>query len=178
MGSGRSWGSYKSRSRSWRPERFRATGGGSRCAAAGGAVMTVPPAIVLRPAFRLMGVLNVTPDSFSDGGRFVDARAAIDHGRRLAAEGAAIVDVGGESTRPGAEPVPAEEELRRVLPVVDGLARARTAVQISIDTSKLAVAEAALAAGATFVNDVTAFRTDPELAGLVADRKADCCLMH
>jgi dihydropteroate synthase len=140
--------------------------------------MTALPANALRPAFRLMGVLNVTPDSFSDGGQFVDAWAAVDHGRRLAAEGAAIVDIGGESTRPGAEPVPVEEELRRVLPVVNGLARARSGVQISIDTSKLAVAEAALAAGATFVNDVTAFRADPELAGLVADRKADCCLMH
>ena len=122
-----------------------------------------------------MGVVNVTPDSFSDGGAFEDAEAAIAHGRRLAAEGAGILDVGGESTRPGADPVPAEEELRRVLPVVAGLAET---ARVSIDTMKLAVAEAALDAGASYVNDVTAFRHDPELAGLVADRGVDCCLMH
>jgi dihydropteroate synthase len=122
-----------------------------------------------------MGVVNVTPDSFSDGGAFDEPADAIAHGRRLAAEGAGILDVGGESTRPGAAPVPAEEELRRVLPVVEGLARS---ARVSIDTMKLAVAEAALDAGATYVNDVTAFRHDPDLAGLVADRGADCCLMH
>jgi dihydropteroate synthase len=122
-----------------------------------------------------MGVVNVTPDSFSDGGAFEDADDAIAHGRRLAAEGAGILDVGGESTRPGAEPVPADEEVRRVLPVVAGLA---PTARVSIDTMKLVVAEAALDAGATYVNDVTAFRHDPELAGLVADRGADCCLMH
>jgi len=122
-----------------------------------------------------MGVVNVTPDSFSDGGAFDEPADAIAHGRRLAAEGAGILDVGGESTRPGAAPVPAEEELRRVLPVVEGLART---ARVSIDTMKLAVAEAALDAGATYVNDVTAFRHDPDLAGLVADRGADCCLMH
>jgi dihydropteroate synthase len=125
--------------------------------------------------YELMGVVNVTPDSFSDGGAFEDAEAAIAHGRRLAAEGAGILDVGGESTRPGADPVPAEEELRRVLPVVAGLAET---ARVSIDTMKLAVAEAALDAGASYVNDVTAFRHDPELAGLVADRGVDCCLMH
>jgi dihydropteroate synthase len=123
----------------------------------------------------LMGVVNVTPDSFSDGGAFDDADDAVAHGRRLAAEGAEILDVGGESTRPGAEPVPADEELRRVLPVVEGLA---PAARVSIDTMKLVVAERALDAGASYVNDVTAFRHDPELAGLVADRGADCCLMH
>jgi dihydropteroate synthase len=123
----------------------------------------------------LMGVVNVTPDSFSDGGAFDDADDAVAHGRRLAAEGAEILDVGGESTRPGAEPVPADEELRRVLPVVEGLA---DAARVSIDTMKLVVAERALDAGASYVNDVTAFRHDPELAGLVADRGADCCLMH
>src|SRR4051812_24752870 len=122
-----------------------------------------------------MGVVNVTPDSFSDGGAFDDADDAIAHGRRLAAEGAGILDVGGESTRPGAEPVPAGEELRRVLPVIEGLAGAG---RISIDTMKAAVAEAALDAGASYVNDVTAFRHDPDLAGLVADRGAECCLMH
>src|SRR3954452_7629225 len=121
-----------------------------------------------------MGVVNVTPDSFSDGGAFEDPADAIAHGRRLAAEGAAILDIGGESTRPGADPVPVEEELRRVIPVVEGLAGAR----ISIDTMKLAVAKAAVDAGASYVNDVTAFRNDPDLAGFVADRGLDCCLMH
>jgi dihydropteroate synthase len=125
--------------------------------------------------YELMGVVNVTPDSFSDGGAFEDAEDAIAHGRRLAAEGAGILDIGGESTRPGAEPVPAQEELRRVLPVVAGLA---DTARVSIDTMKLRVAEAALDAGASYVNDVTAFRHDPELAGLVADRGVDCCLMH
>jgi dihydropteroate synthase len=125
--------------------------------------------------YELMGVVNVTPDSFSDGGAFDDADDAVAHGRRLAAEGAGILDVGGESTRPGADPVPAEEELRRVLPVVAGLAET---ARVSIDTMKLTVAEAALDAGATYVNDVTAFRHDPALAGLVADRGVDCCLMH
>ena len=123
-----------------------------------------------------MGVVNVTPDSFSDGGRFLDPQAAVAHGERLIAEGAQILDVGGESTRPGAAGVPAEEELRRVLPVVQGLAAA--GARISVDTSKAAVAEAALGAGASYVNDVTAFRGDPALAALVAERGVDCCLMH
>jgi dihydropteroate synthase len=126
--------------------------------------------------YTIMGVVNVTPDSFSDGGRFLDPGAAIEHGRRLAAEGARILDVGGESTRPGADEVPAEEELRRVLPVVEGLAGGDATV--SIDTSKAAVAEAALDAGAGYVNDVTAFRGDPALAGVVAGRDVPCCLMH
>ena len=124
--------------------------------------------------YTIMGVVNVTPDSFSDGGVFDDAQAAITHARRLAAEGAAIVDVGGESTRPGADPVPEQEELARVIPVIEGLA----GVQRSIDTMKARVAEAALDAGATYVNDVSAFRHDPEMAALVADRGVDCCLMH
>jgi dihydropteroate synthase len=130
--------------------------------------------------YRIMGVINVTPDSFSDGGRYFDPGTAIEHGRELHAEGAAIIDVGGESTRPGAEPVGIEEELRRVLPVIEGLrdALGEGAVQISVDTSKAAVAERALEAGATFVNDVTAFRADPEMAAVVASRDADCCLMH
>jgi dihydropteroate synthase len=126
--------------------------------------------------YTIMGVVNVTPDSFSDGGEYLDPHAAVEHGRRLIGEGAEMLDVGGESTRPGADAVPAEEELRRVLPVVAGLAGAGAA--ISIDTSKAAVAAASLDAGASFVNDVTAFRGDPELAGLVADRGVDCCLMH
>jgi dihydropteroate synthase len=124
-----------------------------------------------------MGVLNVTPDSFSDGGRYLAPETAIEHGRELVAEGAAIVDVGGESTRPGAKRVTAEEELERVLPVVEGLSAARTA-DISIDTWKSSVAAAALAAGASIVNDVTALRFDPELAGVVASSGACCCLMH
>jgi dihydropteroate synthase len=125
-----------------------------------------------------MGVVNVTPDSFSDGGLFLDAGAAIAQGRALVAEGADILDVGGESTRPGAEPVAAAEELRRVVPAVEGLAEAGLDVQISVDTYKSTVARAALDAGASLVNDVTAFRADPEMAGLVAQSGADCCLMH
>ena len=109
-----------------------------------------------------MGVVNVTPDSFSDGGLYLDPEAAIAHGRELAAAGAAILDVGGESTRPGAEPVAAEEELRRVEPVVAGLGGVER--DVSVDTSKAAVAAAALDAGATIVNDVTALRGDPEMA--------------
>ncbi|HYM57072.1 MAG TPA: dihydropteroate synthase [Solirubrobacteraceae bacterium] len=126
--------------------------------------------------YRIMGVVNVTPDSFSDGGMFLDRDAAVEHGTRLAAEGAAILDVGGESTRPGAEPVPAAEELRRVIGVIEGL-RA-TGAQLSVDTSKVAVARAALDAGASIVNDVTAFRGEPELAAVVAARGSECCLMH
>jgi dihydropteroate synthase len=124
----------------------------------------------------LMGVVNVTPDSFSDGGLFLEADAAVEHGERLAAEGAEILDVGGESTRPGADPVPEDEELRRVRPVVERLAGAGH--RVSIDTAKLGVAREALDAGAGIVNDVSAFRFEPELAGLVADRRSDCCLMH
>jgi dihydropteroate synthase len=126
--------------------------------------------------FRIMGILNVTPDSFADGGEWLGLDAAVAHGRELVAEGAAIVDVGGESTRPGADPVPVEEELRRVIPVIAALRDA--GAQLSVDTAKLAVARAALDAGAGFVNDVTAFRHDPGMAGLVADRGCDCCLMH
>ena len=135
--------------------------------------------MVLAPgAFRLMGIVNVTPDSFSDGGRFLQPGAAIEHSLRLVGEGAEIVDVGGESTRPGAEPVTAEIELERVQPVIEGLAAARTGVQISIDTSKATVASASLQAGASLVNDVSAFRADPQMAGVVADSDAECCLMH
>src|SRR5919206_98172 len=112
-----------------------------------------------------MGVVNVTPDSFSDGGAFDDADDAVAHGRRLAAEGAEILDVGGESTRPGASPVPADEELHRVVPVVERLAVGGVA-RVSVDTTKVAVAEAALQAGARIVNDVSGFRFEPEMAGL------------
>jgi dihydropteroate synthase len=128
--------------------------------------------------FDLMGVVNVTPDSFSDGGAYLDSAAAIAHGRQLEREGATIIDIGGESTRPGAMPVPDEEELRRVIPVIKGLVSARSAAKISIDTSKAAVAAAALDAGATLVNDVTALRGDPQMAALVAERGAELCLMH
>jgi dihydropteroate synthase len=123
----------------------------------------------------IMGVVNVTPDSFSDGGRFLDADAAVEHGARLASEGAAILDVGGESTRPGADPVSEEEELRRVVPVVERLAGGS---RVSIDTTKVAVARAALEAGATLVHDVSALRFDPAMAALVAETGAGCCLMH
>src|SRR3954465_13725600 len=121
-------------------------------------------------AFELMGVVNVTPDSFSDGGEWFERDAAVTHGLQLAQEGAAILDVGGESTRPRALPVPEDEELRRTIPVVEALAR--TGATASIDTAKLAVAEAALPAGATYVNDVTAFRAAPDMAGLTADHGA------
>jgi dihydropteroate synthase len=126
---------------------------------------------------RLMGIVNVTPDSFSDGGRFLDAERAIAHGRELAAEGADVLDIGGESTRPGARAVTAEEELARVGPVVEALAR-DGGPQVSIDTSKLAVAEAALGVGAAMVNDVTALRAEPGLAGLCAQRDCEVVLMH
>jgi dihydropteroate synthase len=123
-----------------------------------------------------MGVVNVTPDSFSDGGLYLDPEAAIEHGREMATAGAEILDVGGESTRPGAEPVGEGEELRRVVPVIEGLAAAGS--RISVDTSKAAVAAAALDAGAAIVNDVTALRGDPEMAGLCAERGAGVVLMH
>jgi dihydropteroate synthase len=128
-------------------------------------------------AARIMGIVNVTPDSFSDGGEFLDAQSAIAHGRQLAAEGADVLDIGGESTRPGAEGVTAEEELARVGPVVAALA-SDAGPPVSIDTSKFAVAEAALGAGATMVNDVTALRGDPDLAGLCAQRQCEVVLMH
>jgi dihydropteroate synthase len=123
-----------------------------------------------------MGVVNVTPDSFSDGGMHLDPEAAIAHGRELAAAGAEILDVGGESTRPGAEAVPEGEELRRVVPVIQGLVAADG--EVSVDTSKAAVAAAALDAGAGIVNDVTALRGDPEMAALCAERGATVVLMH
>jgi dihydropteroate synthase len=126
------------------------------------------------PRPSVLGVLNVTPDSFSDGGLFVDPATAIDHGRRLVEEGAALVDLGGESTRPGAAPVSAEEELVRVEAVLEGL----SGLPLSIDTTKAAVARRALELGAVLVNDVTALRGDPGMAGVVADGDAFICLMH
>lgn len=125
----------------------------------------------------IMGVINTTPDSFSDGGAFAGAEAAIEHGLRLADEGADILDIGGESTRPGADPVPPDQELRRVIPVIEGLA-ARTNAALSIDTSKAAVAQAAMAAGASIINDVTALTGDPEMAGVAAATDAGVVLMH
>jgi len=124
----------------------------------------------------VMGVLNVTPDSFSDGGRFASLDAAVDQGLRMAAEGAALIDVGGESTRPGAQPVTTEEELRRVLPVIERLRRGTTAI-ISVDTSKPEVIHAAAAAGAGFINDVRALR---EPGALEAAARSGCglCLLH
>ncbi len=121
-----------------------------------------------------MGVLNVTPDSFSDGGRFVEPSAALEHARRLAADGAALIDVGGESTRPGAAPVAAEEELARVVPVLEGL----SGLALSIDTSKAEVARRALELGVELVNDVTALRGDPAMVEVVAGGGAYVCLMH
>jgi len=121
-----------------------------------------------------MGVLNVTPDSFSDGGRFVDPGNAVAHGLQLVAEGAALVDVGAESTRPGAASVSVDEELERVEPVLEGL----RGVAVSIDTSKAEVARRALEVGAVLVNDVTALRGDPAMAEVVASGDAFLCLMH
>ena len=123
-----------------------------------------------------MGIVNVTPDSFSDGGEFLDPERAIAHGRKLADEGADILDVGGESTRPGARAVDAAEELGRVVPVVEALAK--HGPKVSIDTSKTEVARAALDAGASMVNDVTALRADPDLAALCAERDCEVVLMH
>ena len=124
---------------------------------------------------RVVGIVNVTPDSFSDGGRFLDARAAIAHGVRLAEEGADLVDVGGESTRPGAAPVPAEEELRRVVPVVAALAA--RGIAVSVDTMKPEVMRAAIGAGASMVNDVNAFRA-PGAIEVVAGANVSLCVMH
>jgi dihydropteroate synthase len=124
-----------------------------------------------------MGVLNVTPDSFSDGGRFLAPAAAVAQGETMAGEGADLIDIGGESTRPGSDPVAADQELRRVLPVIERLA-AGVGTPISIDTRKAPVAQAALGAGASFVNDVSALRGDSAMAAVVAESEADLCLMH
>jgi dihydropteroate synthase len=123
-----------------------------------------------------MGVVNVTPDSFSDGGHWLAPEAALEHGRRLLAEGADLIDVGGESTRPGAERVPLDEELRRVVPVITGLVAAGAVV--SIDTMRAEVAAAALDAGATIVNDVSAGQADPDMAAVVARTGAPYVAMH
>jgi dihydropteroate synthase len=125
----------------------------------------------------IMGIVNVTPDSFSDGGKFFSNQAAVDHGVRLAAEGADIIDIGGESTRPFSEAVMETEEIRRVVPVIEALA-ARVNVPLSIDTTKAEVARRAIAAGASIVNDVGALRLDPGLGRVVADAGVPLILMH
>ncbi|MSX02100.1 MAG: dihydropteroate synthase [Actinobacteria bacterium] len=129
-------------------------------------------------AWKVMGVCNATPDSFSDGGMLPTADAAVAHSLQMVKEGAQIIDVGGESTRPGADPVGETEELRRVIPVIEGIAAAQSGAQISVDTTKVAVAKAALDAGASYVNDVSGFSLEPEMAVLVAEAGCDCCLMH
>lgn len=125
----------------------------------------------------IMGIVNITPDSFSDGGRFFTADAALDQALRLVAEGADIIDIGGESTRPYAEAVPAEQEINRVVPVIEKLA-AKVRIPISIDTTKAAVAKAALAAGASIINDISALRMDPKLAEVAARNDVPVVLMH
>src|SRR5215210_2433598 len=125
----------------------------------------------------VMGIVNVTPDSFSDGGQFLDTAAAVEHALRLATEGADFLDIGGESTRPGSKPVPLDEELSRVVPVIRRL-NARTEVPISVDTTKAEVARRALDAGAAIVNDVTAGRADPAMVEVVREFRAGLVLMH
>lgn len=131
----------------------------------------------LGPRTWLMGIINVTPDSFSDGGTYFDTAKAIDRGLELASEGADIIDVGGESTRPGSQPVPEAEEIGRVVPVIGALRR-KTQALLSVDTTKAAVARAALDAGADIVNDTSAFRFDPAMPGVVARSGAGVVLMH
>jgi dihydropteroate synthase len=125
----------------------------------------------------IVGVLNVTPDSFSDGGRFFVESAAIEHAMRLAEEGADIIDIGGESTRPGSDSVPVDEELRRVIPVIEALV-AKTKIPISIDTYKSTVAKRALEAGATIVNDISGLTSDPEMVDVAANHDASVIIMH
>lgn len=126
----------------------------------------------------IMGILNVTPDSFSDGGRFDSLQAAVDHALQMFDEGAAIIDIGGESTRPGAEPVAADTETARVLPVIEAIIKQRPQALLSIDTSKASVARAACGAGAAIVNDVTGLRGDPEMLAVLAETGAGLVIMH
>lgn len=125
----------------------------------------------------IMGVLNVTPDSFSDGGLYFDKDKAIEHGLELVEEGADIVDVGGETTKPGSDPIPAKEELKRLIPVISAL-REKTDVLISVDSTKSEVAEAALEAGADIINDISSFRNDPKMASLASEKDVPVILMH
>src|SRR5215470_13834812 len=182
-------GSFRHEAGSWSRSRARAALSRSQCArrrssiiaagmsAPGGRCFSfgVSPIEERFPRPSVMGVVNVTPDSFSDGGLHLDPDVAAAAARRMVEEGAAIVDVGGESTRPGSDGVSAEDELRRVVPVLDRLGGE---IPVSIDTSKAVVAQAALERGAILVNDVTALRSDPDLAGVVAGSGAYLCLMH
>lgn len=135
------------------------------------------PVCLGREPWLVMGILNVTPDSFHDGGRYLNYALAVTRAREMAAAGAGIIDVGGESTRPGAEPVTAEEELKRVIPVIQALV-VDPGSPVSIDTSKAVVARAALEAGAAMVNDITALRGDAGMAAVVAEARRPVCLMH
>ena len=137
--------------------------------------LAAPPA-TRRPL--IMGVLNVTPDSFSDGGRYADPRVAVDVALQMVSDGAAVIDIGGESTRPGAQPVPADQQVRRVLPVIEGIVRANLPVTLSIDTTRAQVGQAALDVGATLLNDISAGRDDPDMLPLAASRCAPIVLMH
>ncbi len=131
----------------------------------------------LGPRTRIMGILNITPDSFSDGGRYFAHEAALAHAEQMVADGADIIDIGGESTRPYSEPIGIEEECRRVLPVIKKLS-SRIGVPISIDTTKAEIAQQAISAGASIVNDISALRFDPELGGVIAENNALLILMH
>ena len=137
----------------------------------------VPKQVVLGKRTLIMGILNVTPDSFSDGGRFISPRHAVESAKKMIEDGADIIDIGGESSRPGADPVSADEELERVIPVVQGVADETKAI-VSVDTCKAVVADQALQAGADMINDVTALRGDPEIVHLVAQADASIILMH
>jgi dihydropteroate synthase len=132
---------------------------------------------IVKKRFAVMGIVNVTPDSFFDGGRYFSAESAVGHGLSLVRDGADILDIGGESTRPGAPPVPVDEETRRILPVISGLARS-AGVPLSVDTAKAAVAQAALDAGASWVNDIGAGRFDPAMPAVVARAGCRVILMH
>ena len=125
----------------------------------------------------VMGVLNVTPDSFSDGGQFLDTKSAVCHALRMAAQGADIIDIGGESTRPGSDPVSINDELARVIPVIEGI-RGESAISISIDTYKSIVARAAIAAGANIINDISGLNFDPEMVNIVRDHRVPIIIMH
>ena len=142
------------------------------------AARKIPGAGTMGPGPVLVGILNVTPDSFSDGGEFLDPEPAARHASAMLDEGAGIVDVGGESTRPGSDPVPQEEEVRRVIPVIEGILAVRPEAVISIDTYRAETAAAALEAGARVVNDVSALRADPRMASVVAEAGCPVVLMH
>ncbi|HJQ29335.1 MAG TPA: dihydropteroate synthase [Rubrobacter sp.] len=142
------------------------------------AARNIPGAGAIGPGPVLVGILNVTPDSFSDGGDFFDPEPAAQHAAAMLDEGAAIIDVGGESTRPGSDPVPQEEEVRRVIPVIEGILAVRPEAVISIDTYRAETATVALEAGARVVNDVSALRADPRMASVVAEAGCPVVLMH